>query len=152
MIPDIASSLEQPGAGNVGARYVGWVRQWLEPKFTDATGHVMLSAENVYQARCSLLHAGTAEIAPRKRADIDQFEFFSSSGNHFIKVGGMTVNGIPQPAYLAVDVATFCTDIFDAAEAWETSTASNASVQQEKAKLLTIREPGILLGGGIRFL
>ena len=122
MIPDIASSLEQPGVGNVGVRYVAWVRQWLEPKFTNSGGQVMLTAENVYQARCSLLHAGTAEIALRKRTDIDQFEFLSG-GNHFVKVSEIAVNGVDQPAYLAVDVSRFCTDIFDAAEAWETSTA-----------------------------
>src|SRR5688572_18877827 len=67
VLPDICSQLETPKE-KVGDRYRRWFRKWAEPKFMhevgpDRTPTVFLSAQDCYLLRCSLLHAGSDELA-----------------------------------------------------------------------------------------
>src|SRR5690606_21335046 len=98
IIPDICGSMEQPGSGKSQKRYVEWCKKWLEPKFThevgiDPTPRVFLSAEDCFQARCSVIHSGSAEIAENKRNQLDRFEFFSD-GAHMNLILGSSLNGV----------------------------------------------------------
>ena len=151
MIPEICASLEDPGPGKSRQRYVAWCRKWLEPKFTAEIGpervvKVLLSAEDCYQARCSIIHSGTAEIEASRRQSLDRLEFFESGGHRNLVAGG-THNGVAQPNYLQLRVDLFSEDVFAAAEEWDESVTENAKVQAEKAKLLVIHGPGTSLGG-----
>lgn len=151
MIPEICASLEDPGPGKSARRYTEWCRKWLEPKFTYRVGPegivtVFLSAEDLYQARCSVIHSGTAEIDPKKRTGLDRFEFFEG-GPHMNKVAESEIDGVLQPSYLQLRVDMFSETVFRAAEEWEIAVANDANVQAQKESLLVIRKPGVMLGG-----
>lgn len=151
VIPEICASLEQPGPGKSQKRYEAWARKWLEPDFTRKIGypakeHVFLSAEDIFQARCSIIHSGTAEIDGKRRAHLDRFEFFTD-GPHMNWVSGTTINGVAQPNYLQLRVDMLCETIFRAAERWDESVLNDAVIQAEKAKLLVIHSPGTAIGG-----
>jgi hypothetical protein len=150
-LPDICSSLEDPGPGKVFKRYVGWCRKYLEPKFTHDIGNpptsmTFLSAEDCFQARNSIVHEGSPNVDVKRRGKIDRFEFFSE-GSHMIYVKGETYNGIPQPKYLQLRVDLFCEAIFLAVADWKTDVAGNAKIQNEIKKLLKINELGTQIGG-----
>lgn len=151
IIPEICGSIEQPGPGKSRKRYEDWCRIWLQPEFTSEVGasqevHIFLSAEDLYQARCSVIHSGTAEIEEKMRDKIDRFEFFSHGG-HMNMVGGGSVNGVPQPRYLQLRVDMFCQTVFTAADTWDASVVADPVIQAEKAKLLVIHPPGTIIGG-----
>lgn len=151
IIPDICGSLEDPGPSKSQKRYERWCRKWLEPEFTLPVGsthtlHVFLSAEDVYQARNSIIHSGQAEIEEKRRDTIDRFEFFSD-GSHLNYVGGGRVNGVPLPRFLQLRVDMFCETVFDAAERWDAEVANDEAIQTEKAKLLVVHERGTTVGG-----
>jgi len=149
MLPEICASLEDPGPGKSAKRYISWSRRWLEPLFTSTIQSetiVFLSAEDCYQARCSVIHSGSAEIEPGKRSGLDRFEFFSS-GSHLFLSQGNILNGVPQPNFLQLRVDQFAETVFGATEAWERSVAADPKIQAEKAKLLVIHEPGTTIGG-----
>jgi hypothetical protein len=149
-LPDICSSLEDPGPGKVFKRYVGWCRKYLEPKFTRDIGNppksmTFLSAEDCLHARNSIVHEGSPIVDNKKRVKIDRFEFFSD-GSHMNYVGDRTYNGIPQPRYLQLRVDLFCEAIFLAVSDWKTDVAGNAKIQNEMNKLLKINDPGTQIG------
>lgn len=151
LMPEICGSLEDPGTGKSRERYLRWSKQWLEPEFTvdrrDGTEPtVFLSAEDFYQARCSIIHTGTAEIEPSRRAGLDRFEFFTDGG-HMNLAQGNTFDGIAQPNFLQLRVDMFAETVFRATDAWDRSVAENEQIQAEKAKLLVIHEPGTVIGG-----
>ena len=150
-LPDICSALEDPGPGKVAKRYTDWCRRYLEPKFTANVGYpstpkVFLSAENLFQARNSIVHEGSPEIIEGKRKELDRFEFFSEGG-HMNYVGGNTYNGVLEPSYLQLRVDLFCEAIFAAVLKWEQDVAQNQAIQTEMKKLLKINSPGTVIGG-----
>jgi hypothetical protein len=153
MIPDICASLEDPGPGKSQARYERWCKQWVEPKFTrPARGpipsQIFISAEDCYQLRCSLIHSGSAEIAANKQKVLSRFEFFDqTTGTHLNWFEGNTLNGVKQPNYLQLKADRFSEEMFRAADEWDSAMASNANVQSEKAKLLSIHTKGDVIGG-----
>jgi hypothetical protein len=62
IVPDIAGAVDQPGAG-VGTRYRAWFTRWVADHFPvfshvlpDGSVRSLLTAEDCYQFRCSLLH------------------------------------------------------------------------------------------------
>lgn len=150
MIPDICGSMEQPGTGNSRVRYIAWCKKWLQPKFTfdngtDEKPDVHLSAEDIFQARCSVIHSGSAEIDEKQRNQIDRFEFFSG-GSHLCLVIGSVLDGVPQPNFLQLRVDKFSETVFQSAEEWELSVIADPEIQTEKTKLLEIHEPGTTIG------
>lgn len=151
IIPDICGSMEQPGPGKSQKRYVDWCRTWLQPKFTRVIAPnrpqcVFLSAEELFQARCSVIHSGSAEIDMIKRERLDQFVFFSD-GPHLNFVTGNVVNGVAQPNFLQLRVDEFCESVFEAADEWDVTVGVEPKIQAEKAKLLVIHAPGAVIGG-----
>ncbi|MBZ9655039.1 hypothetical protein [Phyllobacterium lublinensis] len=155
MMPDICASLEDPGPGKSQKRYVRWCQQWLEPKLSSTnprTGEVrvLVTAEDCYQIRCSLVHSGSADIDPRKAKDIGRFEFFDQTvGSHLNWIGSNTVNGVEQGGFLQLKADRFSLTIFDCADEWDASVVGDASIQKEKASLISIKSKGAILGGGL---
>ena len=88
-LPDICGSLEEPGAKNSAKRYVSWCEKWLARRFG-----TNLSAADIYQLRCSLVHSGTAEINPEKVKNYRDFEFFDdTTGSHLNFFGSFIQDG-----------------------------------------------------------
>lgn len=149
-LPDICGALEDPGSGKVTKRYIDWSRRYLEPKFTvemdPGKFEIFLSAEDIFQARNSIVHEGVPDIIDCKRDKLDRFEFFSDGG-HMNYVAGGSFNGVDQPKYLQLRVDLFCESIFEAVQEWELDVQNNEAVQRAMQKLLKINDPGTLLGG-----
>lgn len=153
MIPDICTSLEDPGPGKSQARYIRWCKAWVEAKFTSPArpnrpAKVFVSAEDCFQLRCSLVHSGRSDIEPKKQNILQRFEFFDDScGSHLNWVEGTVLNGVPQPNYLQLKVDKFSLTMFDAADEWDASVTGDQAIQAEKAKLLVIHSQGTSIGG-----
>jgi hypothetical protein len=152
MIPDICASLEDPGPGKSHKRYVDWYNKWVKAKFTfpDQAGNpkVWISAEDCFQLRCSLIHAGTAEIDPAKRNILDEFKFFESGEiPHLTWYQGNVVNGVLQPNWLQLRVDRFSEELFKAADEWDLATTEDADIQKAKDQLLIIHPKGTIIGG-----
>jgi hypothetical protein len=152
-LPDICASLENPGPGKSRARYIAWSQTWAVPKFTGPNGLTFISAEDLYQLRCSLVHSGSADLDPNHGNVLERFVFFDeTTGSHMNRFDGLFINGVRQPSFLQLRAALFSGDLYDAADEWDASVLGNAQVQSEKAKLLTIQSAGFVIGGGaVRF-
>jgi hypothetical protein len=108
---------------------------------------VFLSAEDCYQLRCSLIHSGSSEIDPSKQVVLQKFEFFDdTAGAHLTMYTGNFVNGVAQPNWLQLKADIFSQTMFDAADEWDASVASDTAIQAEKSKLLVIHSKGTTIG------
>lgn len=157
MIPDICSSLENPGPGKSEKRYIAWCKKWLESRFTSNVGperrqHIFVTAEDCYQIRCSVIHSGRSDIYAKKRKKLGSFEFFDKEvGSHLNWFGEIMVNGAMHPGFLQLRADKFAEEIFFAAEEWDSSVLDNKKIQEEKKKLLRIHSKGTTFPGGITF-
>lgn len=153
-LPDICASLEDPGPGKSRGRYIRWAKQWVEPKFTGPVGvnlepTVFLSAGDLYQLRCSLVHSGSAELDPNKDSVLNRFVFFDdSTGSHLNRFASVSINGEAPETFLQLKARDFSLTLFDAADEWDHALIQDENVQKEKAKLLVIRSSGFSIGGG----
>ena len=145
MIPEICGSLEDPGPNKSKDRYERWFRTWAEPKFSGQFG-VIVSAEDCYQLRCSLLHSGTTEIAPGKVAVIERFVFFDKTDAHLSTVTGLVVHGARQENYVQLSADKFSETIYSCAEEWDASVACDKAIQARKSLLLEIHPKGTAIG------
>lgn len=149
VVPDVCSQLETPKE-KVGDRYRRWFRRWAEPRFTahigpERTRTIFLSAQDCYLLRCSLLHAGSAELEAAN-AKIRKFIFCAPAvGAH------MNLLNINSTQYLQLRADDFCNDLFDAAEKWDLATQTSADIQDRKSKLLSISSAGDAIDGLIGF-
>jgi hypothetical protein len=128
MIPDICGSMEDPGPNRTQRRYKKWFKQWAEPKFGN-----LLSAEECYRLRNSMIHSGSAE---------SMFVFLvGPKASHLMRQEFNVINGVPAPKRLVLEVSRFCETIYQAADEWDRDSAVNLNpvVRKEKAKLLVIR-------------
>ncbi|MER8959276.1 hypothetical protein [Mesorhizobium sp. M0701] len=138
-LPDICASLEDPGPNKSRKRYERWCTEWIQPKYTKIIGLerrtvVFLSATDCFQLRCSLIHSGSAEVESAKAGSVNQFEFVDDSvSSHCNRA--QTSTGV---TILQLKASRFSIDVFDAVDAWDDAKVGVASVQNEKAKLLTI--------------
>jgi hypothetical protein len=131
MIPDICGSLEDR-AGKVGERYIKWCDSWFAPQYKIINGGretILLSAQDCYQLRNSLIHSGSDIINPKKRDTIDRVKFVDpTNGSHLAKIDGVL--------HLRAD--RFSEEMYLAAEKWEDAKRDDKEVQSEKERLLTI--------------
>jgi hypothetical protein len=155
-LPDVCSSLEDPGPGKSQKRYEQWCKQWLEPKFTlgnnPLTGNpmVFIRAEDIFQLRCSLIHSGTAEIDLPKRTGVDRFLFFDqTTAAHLTKFEKCSFNGV-EANLIQLSADHFSQEIFTTVDEWDVAVTPNQQVQVEKSKLLFIHSKGAVIHG-IRF-
>lgn len=147
MIPDICGSLVDPGPGRSKQRYVDWYTAWLLPKFTKEIGPsrertVLISADDCYQLRCSLIHSGTAEIEAGRNSALDRFVFFDESA-------GAHLNDFQVGAthFMQLKASAFANTVFDAADEWDKNVSNDTDIQAEKAKLLIIHKKGDTISG-----
>jgi hypothetical protein len=149
VVPDICSQSETPKE-KVGDRYRRWFRRWAEPKFSHEVGPdkertVFLSAQDCYLLRCSLLHAGSAELEAAS-ATVQKFIFCDP------KVGAhMNLLNISGKTYLQLMANKFCDELFDSAEEWDKANQGDSTIQGRKSKLLSIKSAGDSVDGLIRF-
>ena len=152
MMPDICASIEDPGPGKSRNCYVRWCKKWVEPKFSRSlpvVGEMLfLSAEDCYQLRCSLIHSGTADVEESKRDTLHTCEFFDdTAASHLNRVSETIIGGVKQPNWLQLKASKFSETMFEAADEWDASVASDAVIQAEKEKLLIIHSRGVILHG-----
>jgi len=147
-LPDICGSMEDPGPGKSQKRYEAWFTKWLAPTYCPHGSTVKLTAHDCFQLRCSLIHSGSSDIDAKKVQDIESIKFFDNTVRaHLNYAGGNKVNGVLQQTILQLNTEAFCNDVFDAVDKWDVAIAADATIQKEKAKLLTIHSSGASVGG-----
>ena len=110
------------------------VRKEME---ADPVEEIWLNGADCYALRCALLHEGSDQTDRQKAKDaIDAFTFLVSSATH--KEHNSRVGIAGERTYLALDVATFCTQIADAVDTWVDRVKSDRTIQQEMSRLLKI--------------
>ncbi|MBN2771358.1 MAG: hypothetical protein JXR90_11740 [Spirochaetes bacterium] len=68
-IPDICGKLEEKKISS--SRYIEWIDKYMDSKYCG-----MLSGNDCYALRCSILHEGSDDISTQKKKDIlDKFYF-----------------------------------------------------------------------------
>jgi hypothetical protein len=132
MIPDICGTLEEPGTRDVGERYRKWCGGWFVPQYksiNEGRETILLSAQDCYQLRCSLIHSGSDIINPKRRDTIDRVKFVDpTNGSHLAKMDGVL--------HLRAD--RFSEEMYLAAEKWDDAKRENKEVQSQKERLLNI--------------
>ncbi len=153
-IPEICSSLEDPGPGKSQARYQRWCKQWVVPKYTATTvnpmtgaPHVWITDQQLYQLRCSMIHSGSDEIEKSKRSGIDRFFFFDQSRPTSIQQFANCKFTDVDVNIICLNAADFCEKMFLAAEEWDGAKASDIAIQAEKKNLLFIHSKGTVIYG-----
>ena len=110
-LPDICASMETSKKDGIGERYRAWFDRHLAATYTQDLGgrkKQFLTARDMWKLRCRLLHTGSDEIAAVPQpGGISRFKF-STTGPHCNAVDDV----------LCLDVATFCSDVCNAARAW----------------------------------
>jgi hypothetical protein len=103
-IPDICGAIESPNGWAKPNKYKKWFNQYVAPKYKD-----MLTGEDCYYFRCSLLHQGSSQN-PNSRYSRIFFIEPSVTRNiyHCNKVNDA----------LNIDVRIFCKDVISGALSW----------------------------------
>lgn len=101
-LPDICGKIDYPEDGN-GDRY----KKWFENNLSQYTkGQVSFSAKDVWEFRCSCLHAG-------KNLELDKRIHFIVPPPNNNQVHMNSLNGVLQ---MQIDI--FCTDVVTSVEKW----------------------------------
>ncbi|WP_166264721.1 hypothetical protein [Marinobacter caseinilyticus] len=144
-MPDLCGAIAYPGTEHSGPRYKRWFDENLADVNKTIIGGeevVFLTASDCWALRCSLLHAGTADISEQRAQEVlNKFEF-TTMGMHRIRTERI----------LTLNVAMFCKEVCDAVEAWYETCKDDPRVQDRVSKILKIREkpfspiPGVQFG------
>ncbi|MDW9447221.1 hypothetical protein GOA58_05905 [Sinorhizobium meliloti] len=141
-LPDICASLEDPGPNKSAKRYIAWCEKWLKSRFGQH-----LSAADIYQLRCSLVHSGSAEIKSDKVKDYSDFEFFDdTTGSHLNFFKSVISDDTEYGNFIQLSAENFSLTVFDAVDEWESSIKGNQAILKEKEKLISIRSSGYSRG------
>jgi hypothetical protein len=132
------------------------VQEVIEPEFTSAdpltigNSFVTITAQQVFQLRCSLIHSGSDEIDYVKQTGVDRFYFFDDMiAGPISKFSNCVFNGI-SANIITLTASAFCEIMFNAADRWDINVSHNAKIQAEKEKLIFIHSKGAIIHG-IRF-
>jgi len=138
MMPDICASLEEPGPGKVKQRYTKWFTRWALPKFPlPKDGVPLISADDCYLLRCSLIHSGSARGRPTGLSNPDPFIFFDdTTGTHLGRCSNsyfMGRDGKPQWfGYVQLKASAFSETMFSAVDEWDAASLSDPAIQSER--------------------
>ncbi|UPO98443.1 hypothetical protein [Cetobacterium somerae] len=116
LIPDICGNLEFPHE-QVGKRYKQWVEKYLQDKYTSYVGAdrkkiIFLSAQDCYNLRCSLVHAGSDKVSDKAVKDsLSKFHFVIPDERLIIH------NNLINDA-LQLDIGIFCRDMCNSLDEW----------------------------------
>lgn len=138
-LPDICRRLEDP---NVEPKpgYIAWFNKWMQHHYVGSSGPyrtrtVLLTGEDLYALRCSMLHQGEFNIEGQKARNVlKKFAFVRPRANIF-----MHRNLLNNALQLQVD--TFCFEMADAADAWSNSVSEVPDIQKRVSQLGTITSP-----------
>lgn len=139
-VPDICSALESDDGLTTGLKYRNWIEEYLVKARPEKYGD-RLSAEHIWQFRCSLLHQGTTK---HKKTEYKRILFFepgtqtSIQGLHCCIVGSET-----EEKSLVIDLIQFCNDIVLSAKKWLENNQSNKNYIKNYEKLIKSYPNGI---------
>ncbi len=89
-------------------------------------------------------------MATEKVKDLTGFEFFDGKLSSHMNYVNSDIGG-DRISILQLRADMFSNTIFDAVDEWDIATAEDPLVSAEKAKLLTIRTQGFVIGG-VKFM
>jgi len=108
-VPDICGALDSQDGVATGARYRGWYRTHVLPRFNT------LSPEECYRYRCTALHQGRSE--PSQSVDYDRVIFIEPAAAQRIQINVKRRTAGKDTASM-IHLRDFVTAIADAADAW----------------------------------
>lgn len=140
--PDVCASIENPGSGKSHKRYVDWCDKWLIPRFTHELGplrqkHVFITAEELFQLRCSLIHQGSAAVSSDLGSRHNSFEFFDDTVSSHMNT--FQINGA---SFIQLNAGEFCREVFVAVEEWDNWSDTLPELVDHKRMLLAVRSSG----------
>ncbi len=108
-LPDICAGIDSPDGTTSGAKYGAWFDTYVAPKY-QRRGNQILSGEDCYRFRCSLLHQGSSQ---HRKSSYSRVLFVEPSLNDVV----MHCN-VFDGTVLNLDVRIFCTDLIKSVEEW----------------------------------
>jgi len=113
-IPDICSALQSQNNNSDSNKYKNWFNKYitkLQPNKYGKDGQ--LTAENLWNIRCSLFHTGTTN-------DKNEYErmMFIEPGNPTYNIHCCIVGADTKEKSLLIDIVQFCDDMTKGAEQW----------------------------------
>lgn len=126
MVPDICGALQSADGEARADRYRDWYDLHLAPRYTFGT-RVVLSAEDCYYFRCSMLHQGSTQ---HSKGQYERVLFIEPDATTTV-VHASTADGA-----LIIDVRIFCSDIVEAATQWLDGARHSENVKTNLTKLI----------------
>ncbi len=111
-IPDICGALDSKNGRAHGDKYKKWFNQYVAHRYRDSDSNKqLLTAEDCYFFRCSLLHQGSTQ---HLQSTYERIIFIEPE----IPRRGVTLHMNVFDNALNIDVDLFCRDIITGAENW----------------------------------
>jgi hypothetical protein len=138
-IPDICSALESEDGQTASKQYKAWINQYLvnarPEKYADR-----LSADHIWQFRCSLLHQGSTK---HDDGEYKRILFFEPGAVTGIKAHCCIVGSETEDKSLLIDLQQFCTDIIAGAKTWLAINRENKNYINNYERLIKRHPRGI---------
>src|SRR5258706_12317035 len=122
-IPDICGALESADGESAGAKYAVWFDRHIAPRYGG-----LLSGEDAYLFRCSMLHQGTTQ---HPKSSFKRFLFVEPGAT-----GSVFHNNILNDA-LNIDVRIFVRDVVEAALQWLPTVEDLPQYRANSARFVT---------------
>lgn len=133
LIPDICPALAGVPQGR--PRYLEWFRDYAANRFTMTNPFVsvpLLSAEECYAMRCSILHAGTDELPVDKKNPNLSKIIFTTTGSSFVRMNDV----------LIIDPSDFSNRMCAAARGWMESVSGDSATQHRIKRMIQVQAAG----------
>jgi hypothetical protein len=133
-MPDICGKLEQPDK-KTKDRYIEWYNQYLLKTNTMSLFNketVLLSGNDCYALRCSVLHEGSDVVSTQEIHEILSKIHITTLGSHMIKINNI----------LSIDVSKFCEEMCQAVEKWYDDIKNVEIIVERISNVLEIKENG----------
>lgn len=134
-IPDICGALESNNGNASGKKYKNWFNKYVFSKYNG-----IITADDCYHFRCSLLHQG---ITLHPKSNYTRILFIEPGATTNI-LNLARINGT-----LTIDVNIFCKDIVDSALVWLKDMESNPFYIENSKKIIKRHPNGFedIIGG-----
>lgn len=131
MIPDICPALAGVPQGR--ARYLDWFRDHALSRFSIINSYIniaLLSAEECYAMRCSILHAGTDELSVDKKNPNLSKIIFTTTGSSFVRIDDV----------LIIHPADFAHRMCASARGWIATVSGDSDIQDRMKKMTKVED------------
>jgi hypothetical protein len=151
VLPDACGAVEQPGQGQSRERYIRWADRWTGGYFSDPTGKVFLSGNDLFAFRCAFLHQGdfmTNSDAPQAPDDsAAMFEVLNrvtlyAADTPVVPARTMTKSNSDRTTGYGIGVAEFCEAISVAVESWLAQARTNPTFA---ARIERLAQTGVII-------